>query len=179
MVGRLISIKGIDIILDALKYVDSDEYMVRICGEGKLKKKIQARIEKEKLDSKVELVGFVNYHKMKEEYENASALLMPSLREATGMVLAEAMSNGVPVITFEQFGAKIILDENSGWLIPVEHSTEECVIKVAEAMEEVIKEPQKAIQKGLNAQNAIQNYSWPKKYQCCEEVYQKALHDGE
>lgn len=175
IVGRIISIKGIEIVLDALKYVDIKDYVIRICGEGKLKTEIQKRIDNEQLADKVELVGFVNYHRMKDEYDNAAALIMPSLREATGTVLVEAMSYHVPVITFEQFGARLILDNDSGWLIPVAGSTEDCVKNLAKAMEEVISMPEKAIQKGERAGDIILEYSWDKKYCFYEEIYKRAL----
>ena len=35
---------------------------------------------------------------------------MPSVREATGVVLAEAMQNGLGVVTFNQGGARVALN---------------------------------------------------------------------
>lgn len=177
LVGRLIPIKGIDIVLDALRYLNEENFVIRVCGEGKLKTKIKKRIEKEELNGKVELVGFVNYHKMQEEYKNATALLMPSLREATGTVLVEAMSNNIPVVTFEQFGAKLIIDNDSGWLIPLEETTEKSIQNFADVMKKIIDNPQCAMQKGENAGKRIKRYTWDKKFQFYEDIYIRLKED--
>ena len=41
---------------------------------------------------------------------------MPSLRETTGSVILEALENGIPVVTANMFGARIILDDSCGYL---------------------------------------------------------------
>ena len=43
----------------------------------------------------------------------ADFFVMPSVREATGVVLAEAMQNGLGVVTFNQAGATIALNDKS------------------------------------------------------------------
>lgn len=171
MVGRLISIKGFDIVLDSLKYLKNKDFKIRICGEGKLYRNFQKKIKDRKLSEIVELVGFVDYHRMEKEYRNASVLIMPSLREATGTVLIEAMSHGVPVITFDQFGAHLIIDEQSGWLIPVNDTLNKCIIKLADIMEEVINNPKEAEIKGACAAEKILKYTWEEKFNLYENIY--------
>lgn len=171
MVGRLIPIKGFDIVLDALKYIEQSNFCVRICGAGELMETLQNRINQENLEAKVELVGFVPYEKMKTEYEQASALIMPSLREATGTVLVEAMMNAVPVITFDQFGASLIVDEENGWLINCDQPTEDCVKAVAESMRMVICDKNQTANKGIVAANSITKFSWDRKYNLYSQAY--------
>ena len=178
MVGRLIPIKGFDIVLDALKYIEEGDFKIRICGDGELYETLEKRINNENLSEVVELVGFVDYHKMKEEYKNATALIMPSLREATGTVLVEAMLQGIPVITFDQFGAHLILDEESGWTVSVEETTEACVLGIANAMKEVINDAITAKRKGVCAANRILRYTWNKKFKVYESVYKNVLEHG-
>ena len=48
---------------------------------------------------------------MAEQYAWADFFVMPSVREATGVVLAEAMQNGLGVVTFNQAGATIALND--------------------------------------------------------------------
>lgn len=175
MVGRLIPIKGFDIVLDALKYIERQNYKIRICGEGELYSSFSKKIKAENLEEKVELVGFVDYHEMEQEYKKATALIMPSLREATGTVLVEAMQHGVPVITFEQFGAQLIIDDESGWCVPIGDSEYQCIKKMASTMEYVIDNPEVANVKGKNAAKKILKFTWDEKYNLYELVYTQLL----
>ena len=100
---------------------------------------------------------------------------MPSLREATGTVLVEAMLYGVPVITFDQFGAHLIIDEKSGWKISLKNTIDECVLELAKIMEEIIDNPKKAEEKGKFAIEKILDYTWEKKFNLYEAVYRKLI----
>lgn len=68
------------------------------------------------LSAHVQFMGAVQYSEMQREYELSDVLIMPSIRETTGTVLIEAMSQGMPVITINKFGGAILVDENTGWL---------------------------------------------------------------
>lgn len=177
MAGRLIQIKGFDIVLDAMKYLKEYDFKIRICGKGELYSKLEKRINDEELSDRVELVGFVDYHKMQEEYMDATALIMPSLREATGTVLVEAMLHAVPVITFDQFGAHLLIDEESGWRITVRETKEECVLEIANVMKKVIANPKIAKVKGGYAKKRILSYAWTKKYDIYESVYKHVIEN--
>ncbi len=48
------------------------------------------------------------------EYENASVLVHPSRGETYGMVLAEAISHGVPVIAADVGGVREAVDDEEG-----------------------------------------------------------------
>lgn len=178
MVGRLVPRKGFDIVLDALKYIKRQDYKIRICGEGELYNSLLKRIKAENLEKNVELVGFVDYHEMNQEYKKATALIMPSLREATGTVTVEAMQHGIPVITFAQFGAQLIIDDESGWCVPIEDSEQKCIRKIASVMEYVMDHPEVANAKGEKAAKKILEFTWEKKFNLYESVYtQLALKD--
>ena len=176
MVGRLISIKGFDIVLDSLEYIKNKNFKIRICGDGELYNHFLDKIKNKNLSENVELLGFIDYLKMEQEYKTATALIMPSLREATGTVLIEAMQHGIPVITFEQFGAKLIIDDESGWCISIEDSQKKCVEQVASIMEKIINNPKIAMEKGRKAMKKISDFTWEKKYDLYEKLYKQLLN---
>jgi len=66
----------------------------------------------------VEIVGSVPHGEMMEAFRNADALVFPTLCDGFGMVVNEAWSRGVPVITTRSAGASELLhDRRDGLLI--------------------------------------------------------------
>ena len=82
--------------------------------------------------------------------------VFPSLFEGFGLVITEAMSQGVPVITTDRTaGPDIIKDGVDGWIVPAASSRaiKEVLIKILEAPEIVEKF-------GLAAQQKAQTRPW-------------------
>lgn len=171
MVGRLISIKGFKIALEAMKNIDRDDYKLVICGKGPLEKKLKKLVEKYHLENNVEFRGFVPYVDMEEQYKKSDVLIMPSLREATGTVLVEAMNHGVPVITFNKFGAREIIDNNCSWTI----SEEDPINSLKLIMESILNDKQISKKKGDIAHEKIGNMSWSNKVVNYVRLYYKML----
>lgn len=171
MVGRLISIKGFRIVLESMKNIDRDDYKLVICGKGPLEKKLQKLVEKYHLENNVEFRGFVSYADMDEQYKKSDVLIMPSLREATGTVLVEAMNHGVPVITFNKFGAREIIDENCSWTI----SEDDPINSLKLIMESILNNKQMAIKKGDIAHEKVGSMKWNNKVVNYIRLYNKML----
>jgi glycosyltransferase involved in cell wall biosynthesis len=91
-VGRLSNEKGIDILLKATSKLP--DLPVRIAGNGPLMSKI---IKYTSINLKI--LGQLNRSEMVTFYKNARFLVVPSLWfETFGLIILEAMSNGIPVI---------------------------------------------------------------------------------
>lgn len=116
--GRFVYRKGLDFLLDAIECIPADfKFIVYIAGDGPLFNKIKSRVQNSpQLNSRVIIIGKVDFQDMNKLYMKSSALIMPSLRETTGSVILEALENGIPVITYNGFGAKEILDEKTAYL---------------------------------------------------------------
>lgn len=113
-VGRYIPRKGVELLLDAcavLKEQGFTKYELRMCGWGHLKQKLRDEVAQRDLMNNVTVLGKIPYTEMAEQYAWADFFVMPSVREATGVVLAEAMQNGLGVVTFNQAGATIALND--------------------------------------------------------------------
>lgn len=105
-VGQLITGKGIDILLDALKDVDSS-YRLRIVGSGKQENVIRGYVEKLKLENRVEFIGNVNHEKLVEYYQDAYCLIVPSRTPETfNLTGIEALKAGLPVIAADAGGIR-------------------------------------------------------------------------
>lgn len=98
-VGRLVHYKGVSVLLDAVRQANVN---LKIIGDGPLRSELMSKAKEMKLDHLVEFLGPVEDDAIKNSYISKSlALVLPSIdeSEAFGIVLIEALSMGVPIIT--------------------------------------------------------------------------------
>lgn len=82
--------------------------------------------------------------------------VFPSLFEGFGMVITEAMSQGVPVITTDRTaGPDIIEDGVDGWIVPAGSS-----IAIKEVLYNILEKPELLEQFGIAAQTKAKNRPW-------------------
>ena len=120
-VGRLSPEKG---YLDLLKiYKDLKKkkckWHLDIVGDGNERKKLENYIKENKLEEDVTLHGFKNSKEIDKLMQKSSIYIMTSYTESFGIVLLEAMSNGLPCLAFDSAeGAKeVITSGRDGYLI--------------------------------------------------------------
>ncbi len=115
--GRLAYRKGHSLLFDVLKDLPEEfRYRCRIVGEGPERSSLEAKCRAYSLEDKVTFTGRISFSDIAQEYENADVFIMPSIREATGTVLLEAMSKGLPIITINRFGGSVLLDDSCAYL---------------------------------------------------------------
>lgn len=116
-IGRLEKEKGYDILLDIWKviYDKYPNWILNIYGEGSQRTLLEKKIYDLNLKNTVFLKGITN--NVEEVYVNASMFLSTSLFEGFPLVVIEAISSGLPVISFDTCGSKEILKNNSGIII--------------------------------------------------------------
>lgn len=117
-------------------------------------------------------MGAVEYSEMQREYEMSDVLIMPSIRETTGTVLIEAMSQGMPIITINKFGGAILVDENTGWLYSGENR-KSYIAGLKNAMVACIVNPKEVEKRGQNARKKVKDYTWKRKCDQYEKIYKR------
>ena len=107
--GRLDDFKGGLQTLKAFYKIASQipEYQLTIAGTGQEAHAIEAYIESNDLANRVEFLNQnFSREEMKMRFHGASFLVFPSLFESFGLVAAEAMATGLPVVITDRTGPR-------------------------------------------------------------------------
>ena len=120
-VGQFIYRKGIDILvksLDNLKNIDNIGVYI-IGGES-----INLKIDKVK--SNIYFINFLQPEKLKEYFLASDIFVLPTREDSWGLVINEAMANGLPVITTDKCNAGLELIKNgeNGFITSVDNAEE-------------------------------------------------------
>lgn len=113
--------KGIDDLLQAIKLVLAKYKAVnfKIGGGGNLLDHYKAKAKALGLEQHVDWLGELTRSEAKKHYQQSHAFVLPSHGETFGVVYAEAIACGKPVIATRCGGPECIVDENNGLLANV------------------------------------------------------------
>ncbi|MBU7008171.1 glycosyltransferase family 4 protein [Phosphitispora fastidiosa] len=116
-IGRLDSIKRVDVLINAMKYVKSDIQCL-IGGIGPDKEKLEKMVYKNKLEHRVKFLGFVDDKDLIDLYANCLAVYYAPFDEDYGYVTLEAFLSKKPVITTYDAGGvlEFVEDEVNGFV---------------------------------------------------------------
>ena len=107
-VGRLVSVKNLDFLIDKFNHYPDLE--LTIIGFGELEDEL-----KSKAKDNIHFLGAVDNEKLSIYYQDTDVFILPSLSEPWGLVVEEALNNGTPVMVSEQVGcAEDLVNGNTG-----------------------------------------------------------------
>ncbi len=117
-VGQFISRKGFDILITAAAKLPRD-YGVYIVGSQPTEQYLQLK-DALKADN-VHFMGFKKKEELNRCYLSADIFAMPTREDIWGLVVSEAMSFGLPVVSTDRCGAALELVEDgvNGRIVPV------------------------------------------------------------
>ena len=150
-VGRFTEAKGMDALLQAAPALDADTGVYFVGGEPEEK---HLQFCREHGLSHVHFVGFQKKESLKNYYLAADLMVLPTKSDVWGLVINEAMSLGLPVITTDRCvaGMELIQDGINGYIVPVGDGE-----KLRQAIHAVLRADYGAM--GRNALETIRPYS--------------------
>jgi len=148
--GRLVEHKGTDLIIKSLTRT-RNPIELDIIGRGPELPNLRALVATLHLEDRVRFIEWVPDHTaLAEMLRQYRAFVFPSLAEANGIVVQEAMIQGLPVIACDWGGPSLLVTPDTGILI--EPTSEEHVInELAASMDLLAEDGDLAEQMSINA----------------------------
>lgn len=153
--ARFVSMKGIDVFLCALAELKQRNvpFKAKIAGDGPEREQYEHLINRYKMEQDVRLLGWV--HNKEPFYDNLDIFCLPSRTEAFGLVILESMMHSLPLVLTDLPGPReIIAQSDSALFVPSEDA-----IRMADALEHLIKDKERAKQLGYNSFQRVQDFS--------------------
>ena len=117
-VGRFIRLKGFEVLIQSAAALPQNIGVYIVGGEPTEE---YLSLCKQYGVNNVHFIGFKPKEELKKYYLAANVFAMPTQRDVWGLVINEALSYGLPVVSSDQCGAALELIENgkNGYIVPV------------------------------------------------------------
>jgi glycosyltransferase involved in cell wall biosynthesis len=170
--GRLeIAQKGIDLLVAAIALVQERlPGRVVLAGDGPDRRAVERLVERAGLADRVVFVGRVDGDEKLRLLAAARLVVMPSRYETFGIVAAEAMACGTPVVAFEIPSLREVVPADAGTLVPAFD-----VAAFGEAVAELAARPDRIEEVGAQNRRRARRYDWDEVAEQQEAVYLAAV----
>ncbi len=177
--GRLIPLKGFDLTINSfaeflnnLDHKKRNDCELLIVGKGPEKEKLMKLCVDLGIENHVVFIDWIERSKLMEHYRESSEFVFPS-HEGAGMVVAEALSFGLPVICLDNCGPGQFIDNSCGYAVPVQEYRS-TVIQLSESILDIFNNPEKKRSLSKNARSRYEDlFHWDKRGDSLMEIYSK------
>ena len=175
-VGRIYPVKGLPMLVEAWARLRPDGWRMKIVGpdEAGHRGELEAMMAQAELGAGIEFTGALSGEALQKAYQAAHLFVLPSHSENFGMVVGEALSHGLPVITTHGAPWKLLEEEACGWWVPI--STD----GIAAALEDATrKSPEELIAMGERGRAVVaERFSWDRIAREFVDCYRWILGEG-
>ena len=171
-VSRLLERKGIQHLLEAIAKPTPLDVELKIIGTGSYEEQLKNRAAELGLSSRVTFTGFITRDSLPEHYRQAELFALPSQVESFGLVFAEAMASGLPIVATRVGGIpELIHTGEEGILVESANPAE-----IRAALETLMANRAQLSAMGLAGRRRIEEkYTWEKIAQAYLDIYEEVL----
>ena len=120
IISRLVVQKNINIVIEAMKFLDNKNLKLSIIGEGGEFSKLESIIHDLNLQNRVQLLGKIDNNKISQFLLTADIFIQASDYEGLPHSVLEAINYEVPILSTEAGGCKDLLNDGErGFIIPM------------------------------------------------------------
>jgi glycosyltransferase involved in cell wall biosynthesis len=118
-VGRIHPKKGLPMLIEAWARVRPDGWLLQIAGSDATGHRVQVEkaVLAADLNKVISFVGPIEGKKKQSVFFNADLFVLPTYSENFGIVIAEALAHGVPVLTTTGAPWSMLLERDCGWWV--------------------------------------------------------------
>jgi glycosyltransferase involved in cell wall biosynthesis len=176
-VGRFVPLKGFDLTLHSfIKFIYSlstterEDCKLTLVGTGPEKEFYQKIIADNKVEDYVEIIEWIDRKELMKLYEKAAVFLFPS-HEGAGMVVAEAMSFGLPVICLNNEGPGEFINTSCGFAVP-QLDYNNTVSELKEALQRLYFDKELLLKMSLGARKQFEEkFTWDSRGEHLNKIY--------
>ena len=168
--------KGLFELVNAWAKVRPSGWSLLLAGpdEGGCLQEVMARVHKLGLDGVVEYRGVVEGETKTELLKRADLFILPSFSENFGVVVAEALAHGIPVISTLGTPWKGLVENKCGWWVAAEPNALAHALREATSLND-----QARFAMGRRGQKYARQFDWEGIAKDTADVYRWLLNDGE
>jgi 1,2-diacylglycerol 3-alpha-glucosyltransferase len=117
VVSRLGMEKNVELAIDALARLP--DLRLAVVGEGPYREELEERARRAGVGERVRFTGALPRERLPEIYASVDAFVFPSTTDTQGLVLAEALAAGLPVVAADSAASRDVLGEG-GRIVPAD-----------------------------------------------------------
>ncbi|PZR38054.1 MAG: hypothetical protein DI538_10650 [Azospira oryzae] len=177
-VGRLVPLKGFDLtilsfagFIQSLPDAEKEKCELIIVGSGPEKNFLEELVQKSSIHSYVRFIDWIDRKELVHLYQQSALFIFPS-HEGAGMVVAEAMSFGLPVICLDNAGPGEFIDQHAGIAVPA-RDRNETIVALSEAIRQLYENPTLLTEMSEGARRRFNDFfHWDRRGDQLHKIYQ-------
>ncbi|MEA9412459.1 glycosyltransferase [Flavobacterium sp. PL02] len=175
--GRFVPLKGFDLtirsfiaFLNSISLPERANCKLTLVGSGPEKVFYEKIIAESNMGDNVEIIEWIERKELMKLYDKATVFMFPS-HEGAGMVVAEALSYGLPVICLDNIGPGQYITAKCGFVIP--HSDySSTIFNLKEALNKLYLSNTLLLEMSTNARKRyIERFTWESRGEHLNTIY--------
>lgn len=176
-VGRMITLKGVDMLLDAMAELRKQHLPVQLTlvGDGPQHSEWVHKAAQLQLVDVVHFTGALPFDGVAQAMQQCHVFCLPSIRESGGAVLLEAMACARPVVAVAHGGPAEIVDDEVGKALAVTNP-QDVTMQLVQVFQDVCSHPEQWMRRGLRGRQRVETmYEWEQKITAAQTIYEQLL----